>query len=681
MPIGTDDGQYHDDQMSYLLSQARGAKEQAISIRPVQDESTTPPTMPSQAPTEPAGALKPSGGTNIPGNQYETSLTPQEETKFQDWKQQNAPNDSGFDYDLRGAFKAGVQPDVATGHWPDTFKKPNHLTFSDQSQYAKDRPDLAGTWQGDTYYPAPYGLNPPESTPSFRPRTSEMLKGFYETAKKALDLPNTPTWALDQTTGEIHTSPQAIEKAADLAGLMTFGPAPVASKMAEGTLGSFAGVRSKGWERSKLGEAQVLEANAASQDEIWNKTGFFRGADNRWRYEISDKDMKLNEDVFHKNVTLHPTDPTKDITTYSPTTKTETPKLDTIEDLVSFMLKSKEKPVTLEQAIDHPALFKAYPELKSIKVRELPPDEVKSGVGGMMWHRELFLAPDLTKEKARSIIMHEIQHEIQNIEGFARGGNTDIFKYPLHDVAESHYNRIRDDELAKLLKRGYTGEHILDLITQVDTHLRTGEPLSEFFTNPESAGHEVGKKIFNLTKAEYLLQQDLLRRHALYSRIKGEVESRNVEARLDFEDVTRKLFPPSITEDIPRFMQHEPEGTEASRAQSVTTFRRGANENIKDLNNPNLSKVEQLAIKLAETENGKGSWDRIGGGGQEHYLRDAQRAIKEPGASVSEGMVQRTKEIDRVNEEIYRIMKRFPYSELDRARLKKLQQERLDIWK
>src|SRR6266436_7604220 len=418
MPIGTDDGQYHDDQMSYLLSQARGAKEQAISIKPVQDESTTTSTMPLQAPTEPAGALKPTEGTNTPGNE------PGQE-----------------------------------------FVRP-----------------------------APDYMNPPERETSFpRPRMTEMLKGFYDTAKKALDLPNTPTWALDQTTGEIHTSPQAIEKAADLAGLMTFGPAPVASKMAEGTLGSFAGVRSKGWERSKLGEAQVLEANAASQDEIWNKTGFFRGADNRWRYEISDKDMKLNEDVFHKNVTLHPTDPTKDITTYSPTTKTETPKLDTIEDLVSFMLKSKEKPVTLEQAIDHPNLFKAYPELRSIKVRELPPDEVKSGVGGMMWHRELFLAPDLTKEKARSIIMHEVQHEIQNIEGFAKGGNTDIFKYPLHDVAESYYNKIRDDELTKLLKKGYTGEHILDLITQADTHLKTGEPLSEFFKS-----EEVGKKIFNL---------------------------------------------------------------------------------------------------------------------------------------------------------------------------------------
>lgn len=85
---------------------------------------------------------------------YDTSLSPVEERDFQTWKAVNAPNDSGADYDLRGAFKAGVMPD-ARGHMPDTWKKPNHPTFSDQSQYAVggDRAK-AGTWNGETFTPA-----------------------------------------------------------------------------------------------------------------------------------------------------------------------------------------------------------------------------------------------------------------------------------------------------------------------------------------------------------------------------------------------------------------------------------------------------------------------------------------------------------------------------------------------
>lgn len=84
------------------------------------------------------------------GPKFETQLSPAEEKQYAGWKQVVAPNDSGFDYDYRGAFKAGAAPDN-NGHWPDTWKKPVHPTFSDQSTYAKDRPDLAGTWEGDAY--------------------------------------------------------------------------------------------------------------------------------------------------------------------------------------------------------------------------------------------------------------------------------------------------------------------------------------------------------------------------------------------------------------------------------------------------------------------------------------------------------------------------------------------------
>ena len=91
---------------------------------------------------------------SVRGNpfKYETPLNPDEEVQFQDWKKKNAPLDSGADYDLRGAFKGGATP-AENGHWPDTWKKPNHPTFSDQSMYAKDRPDLAGSWDGEFYVP------------------------------------------------------------------------------------------------------------------------------------------------------------------------------------------------------------------------------------------------------------------------------------------------------------------------------------------------------------------------------------------------------------------------------------------------------------------------------------------------------------------------------------------------
>lgn len=88
-----------------------------------------------------------------PRRTYNTSLPPEDDQAFAQWKQQNAPNDSGADYDLHGAYKARVTPD-AVGHMPDTFKKPNHPTFSNESQYAVGADAAnAGRWQGQTFVP------------------------------------------------------------------------------------------------------------------------------------------------------------------------------------------------------------------------------------------------------------------------------------------------------------------------------------------------------------------------------------------------------------------------------------------------------------------------------------------------------------------------------------------------
>ncbi len=84
---------------------------------------------------------------------FDTVLTAEEESRFQEWKSKNAPNDSGIDYDLRGAFKAGVKKD-ATGHWPDTWKKPNHPTFSNESLYYQYAPEKAGRWENNQFVPS-----------------------------------------------------------------------------------------------------------------------------------------------------------------------------------------------------------------------------------------------------------------------------------------------------------------------------------------------------------------------------------------------------------------------------------------------------------------------------------------------------------------------------------------------
>ena len=64
---------------------------------------------------------------------YNTKLTPAQEQQFRSDMADRLGDLS--DYDLRGAWLADAQS-AANGHLPDTWKKPNHPTFSVESQYS-----------------------------------------------------------------------------------------------------------------------------------------------------------------------------------------------------------------------------------------------------------------------------------------------------------------------------------------------------------------------------------------------------------------------------------------------------------------------------------------------------------------------------------------------------------------
>ena len=83
--------------------------------------------------------------------QYNTPIPDELQKKFSDWMAEYSKRRGGadvsrdlYDYDLMGAFMAGINP--SSGHLPDTFKKPNHPTFSDQSQYSIGPTRTGGKW-------------------------------------------------------------------------------------------------------------------------------------------------------------------------------------------------------------------------------------------------------------------------------------------------------------------------------------------------------------------------------------------------------------------------------------------------------------------------------------------------------------------------------------------------------
>lgn len=83
---------------------------------------------------------------------YNTALAPAQERAFQDWTATQSKavgrdiSKDNYDYDMRGWFAKNGAVDLKGGHLTDEFKKPNHPTFSTQSQYHGAEGNEGGEW-------------------------------------------------------------------------------------------------------------------------------------------------------------------------------------------------------------------------------------------------------------------------------------------------------------------------------------------------------------------------------------------------------------------------------------------------------------------------------------------------------------------------------------------------------
>jgi hypothetical protein len=81
--------------------------------------------------------------------------------------------------------------------------------------------------------------------------------------------------------------------------------------------------------------------------------------------------------------------------------------------------------VLLKNIFEHPNAYAAYPELADYRVRFINKDSGLYGKKGS--DNTIHVRSDLSPEEAKSTILHEIQHHIQENEGFARGGSARVF--------------------------------------------------------------------------------------------------------------------------------------------------------------------------------------------------------------------------------------------------------------
>lgn len=148
------------DTLNHGLSAITGQKSTAPAQASVPAPAATPaPPAPKQTKAAPAPAPAPLTGDALYNSQYNTAIPADKQAAFDAWFKQQAARKAAErklpsydfgqernDYDINGFFLSGQHP-AENGHGPDTFKKPNHPTFSNESQYSGRNGELGGKWE------------------------------------------------------------------------------------------------------------------------------------------------------------------------------------------------------------------------------------------------------------------------------------------------------------------------------------------------------------------------------------------------------------------------------------------------------------------------------------------------------------------------------------------------------
>jgi hypothetical protein len=307
--------------------------------------------------------------------------------------------------------------------------------------------------------------------------------------------------------------------------------------------GIFAGVKAKGADLKQMEAAQELANRGVSRDEIWSKTGWFEDVDGKWKFEIDDSGFNLD-----------PTKP-KDSEFGFKTSKGEVfdhaglrqayPELTGENMNVSFepqlnsggsYSKISESKI-LGAPREHFVRIKdpASPRLNNAddmkrlaeKIGEwTKPDaaqKLANEYGIPIEQARAELAEDVanltqTMKKLRnydgsiefyngskSTAIHEIQHGVQELEGFAEGGSSAMFTKDMQALSE--LNKLSFSELDDFQRMALK-----------DLRAKYGKARTDVDA---------------------------------YKRLAGEAEARNVQTRLDYTPEQRRATPPWKTLDVP----------------------------------------------------------------------------------------------------------------------------------
>lgn len=278
-----------------------------------------------------------------------------------------------------------------------------------------------------------------------------------------------------------------------------------------GAAGVFGGRLAQNADLNALQRAEKMATAGADRKAIWDETGWFKGSDDKWRFEIPDYKSQMRQG-WHDN----------------------------------GLPNAEAAPIASQ--LWHKDLYQAYPDLRRITGMT----EKTAGESGVYTPAAARASGEETinirgpnAPAARSVALHEMQHAIQEREGFAHGGSPSMFsqaddaklardalsyRRELEGLDPSLTPKQKDEIVAKRYRDMGAEDWMVPPAAREVAHDVEGNP-------PETLRRVM--ELYGLDKSTSGFTP-----RQLYHELPGEIEARNVQARRDMTPAELRAKPP-----------------------------------------------------------------------------------------------------------------------------------------
>lgn len=318
---------------------------------------------------------------------------------------------------------------------------------------------------------------------------------------------------------------------------------------------------------------QGLEAEYIRQE-----TGWFRGMDGKWRFEIDDSSME-----YHRRGDLGFRERNQEYDRYRQLTekaenymlgKSDTWLTDEEQTELTALQKTWSEtfrkegrisedalPTTkLADYLKHDELFQNYPQLRKtgLVFRQLP----EGTRGEYSPERDVITISEDLRHAPEDTLIHEIQHAIQKAEGFAEGSSPEYWKEQRADIAET-IRAARENLDLWLNDIGYS-EYVKQSVAEVVNKEKTlDQHWKDLQTFKDKSKY--AKQIANCERElrEYQEQYDRITNGMTpteqYLNTAGEIEARDAAKRRRLPAEERRRTPPDLGDENTVFAEGDGE--------------------------------------------------------------------------------------------------------------------------